>query len=102
MLDRARAHRRLLIVSSFVCIWLVWGSTFLTIRHVIQTIPPVLMCSLRLLAGGALPKAITDRIVTAVNAMPANTATTFNTNDLERVRSAFYLTVSIPQGAIQK
>lgn len=54
MLDRARAHRRLLIVSSFACIWLVWGSTFLTIRHVIHTIPPVLMCSLRLLAGGAL------------------------------------------------
>jgi drug/metabolite transporter (DMT)-like permease len=54
VLDRARAHRRLLIVSSFACIWLVWGSTFLTIRHVIRTIPPVLMCSLRLLAGGAL------------------------------------------------
>ncbi len=54
MLDRARAHRRLLIVSSFACIWLVWGSTFLTIRHVIHTIPPVLMCSLRLLSGGLL------------------------------------------------
>jgi uncharacterized protein (DUF1800 family) len=50
------------------------------------------------LAGGGLPKAITDRFVAAIAAMPNNTAAT----DLERVRSAIYLTVSVPQGAIQK
>lgn len=50
------------------------------------------------LAGGGLPKTITDRIVAAITAMPNNTAAT----DLERVRSAIYLTVSVPQGAIQK
>ena len=55
-------------------------------------------------AGGVLPherttpKATTDRIVQAITAMPA-------TNDatrLERVRSAAYLIVSSPAGAIQK
>ena len=55
-----------------------------------------------MLAGGSLPKAITDRLVAAITAMPASTSATYTTNDLERVRSAFYLTVSIPQGAIQK
>ncbi|MEY2879169.1 MAG: hypothetical protein RLZZ15_1549, partial [Verrucomicrobiota bacterium] len=55
------------------------------------------------LAGGGLPKSIADRIVTAVTAMPNGTGTAFNTaSDIERVRSALYLTVSIPQGAIQK
>jgi uncharacterized protein (DUF1800 family) len=54
------------------------------------------------LAGGALPKAITDRIVTAITAMPGSTSATYTSNDLERVRSAFYLTVTIPQGAVQK
>jgi uncharacterized protein (DUF1800 family) len=50
------------------------------------------------LAAGTLPKATTDRIVQAITAMPA-------TNDatrLERVRSAAYLIVSSPAGAIQK
>jgi uncharacterized protein (DUF1800 family) len=50
------------------------------------------------LAGGALPKSVSDRIVTAITAMPNTTAA----NSLERVRSAIYLTVSVPQGAIQK
>jgi uncharacterized protein (DUF1800 family) len=50
------------------------------------------------LAGGGLPKAISDRIVAAISAMPNNTAS----SDLERVRSAIYLTVAAPQGAIQK
>ncbi len=54
------------------------------------------------LAAGALPKSITDRFVTAITAMPAGTGTTFNGNDVERVRSIVYLTVSVPQGAIQK
>ena len=45
---------RLLVVLSFLCIWFVWGSTFLTIRQVIVSIPPVLMCALRLLSAGLL------------------------------------------------
>jgi uncharacterized protein (DUF1800 family) len=54
------------------------------------------------LAAGALPKAVTDRFVTAISAMPNSTAATYGGTDLERVRSAIYLTVSVPQGAIQK
>ena len=56
-----------------------------------------------LLAAGSLPKAVTDRFVTALTAMPIGTGATFTTaNDIERVRSALYLTISVPQGAIQK
>ena len=56
-----------------------------------------------ILAGGALPKAVTDRFTAAITALPIGIGATFNTaNDIERVRSALYLTVSVPQGAIQK
>ena len=56
-----------------------------------------------ILAAGGLPKSVTDRFVTAITAMPIGTGTAVNTaNDIERVRSALYLTVSVPQGAIQK
>src|SRR5262249_52341435 len=34
-------------------LWLFWGSTFLAIRYAVVGIPPVLMCSLRLLSAGA-------------------------------------------------
>ena len=48
-----------------------------------------------------MPKAASDRIVAAITAMPVGTATN-TANDLERVRSAIYLSVSSPYGAIQK
>ena len=54
MPETAARQGRLLLILSFLCIWFVWGSTFLTIRHVIHTIPPLLMCGIRLLAAGAL------------------------------------------------
>ncbi|HRE08104.1 MAG TPA: DUF1800 family protein [Opitutaceae bacterium] len=50
------------------------------------------------LASGSMPKATTDRIVAAITAMPAAT----DANRLERVRSAIYLTLISPNGAIQK
>ncbi|MBL9203654.1 MAG: DUF1800 family protein, partial [Opitutaceae bacterium] len=50
------------------------------------------------LASGSLPKATTDRIVTAITAMPNAT----DANRLERVRSTVYLTLISPNGAIQK
>lgn len=55
-----------------------------------------------ILAGGALPKAISDRIVSALNSMPNSTTVGTTSNDIERVRSAIYLTVTVPQGAVQK
>ncbi|MCX6952879.1 MAG: DUF1800 family protein [Verrucomicrobia bacterium] len=56
-----------------------------------------------LLAAGGLPKNVTDRLTAAITAMPVGTGATFTTaNDIERVRSALYLTISVPHGAIQK
>jgi drug/metabolite transporter (DMT)-like permease len=56
--DRAVRHERLLVALSFVCIWFIWGSTFLAIRYAIADIPPLLMCGLRLLIAGALLLAV--------------------------------------------
>lgn len=65
--------------------------------------PQTLVDSINLLlAGGAMPKAASDRIVAAVAGMPAGTGATYGANDLERVRSAIYLSVTSPYGAIQK
>ena len=55
-----------------------------------------------ILAAGSLPKATTDRLVAAITALPLGTGTATAAADIERVRSALYLTVTIPQGAIQK
>jgi uncharacterized protein (DUF1800 family) len=55
-----------------------------------------------ILAAGGLPKSIVDRIANAINAMSNSTTAGVTSNDIERVRSALYLTVSVPQGAIQK
>jgi uncharacterized protein (DUF1800 family) len=54
-----------------------------------------------LLAGGTVSKAVSDRMVAAITAMPVGTATN-TANDLERVRSAIYLAITSPHGAIQK
>ena len=48
------------------------------------------------LSGGTMPKSMTDLIVAAITRMPASTS------DLDKVRSALYLTVSSPEGSIQK
>jgi drug/metabolite transporter (DMT)-like permease len=40
------------VLVAFACIWLIWGSTFLGIRIAIQTLPPLLMCAVRLLSAG--------------------------------------------------
>ena len=46
---------RLLLVSAFASVYLIWGSTYLAIRFTIETIPPFLMAAVRfLLAGGIL------------------------------------------------
>lgn len=55
-----------------------------------------------ILAGGALPKNVTDGMVSAINAMPNSTSASYTNNDIERVRSAIYLAAAVSQGAIQK
>lgn len=37
---------------AFACVYLIWGSTFLAIRIAIVTLPPLLMCAVRLLSAG--------------------------------------------------
>jgi uncharacterized protein (DUF1800 family) len=54
-----------------------------------------------LLASGAVPMRDSDRMVAAITAMPAGSATN-TAPDLERVRSAIYLAITNPHGAIQK
>jgi uncharacterized protein (DUF1800 family) len=54
-----------------------------------------------LLASGSVPKRDSDRMVAAITAMPVGTATS-TAADLERVRSAIYLAITNPHGAIQK
>jgi drug/metabolite transporter (DMT)-like permease len=47
------AVKRAPIVAAFSTICIVWGSTFLAIRFAIETIPPLLMASIRFLAAGS-------------------------------------------------
>lgn len=42
------------VLIAFAVIWFVWGSTFLAIHVAIRDMPPLFMCALRLLIGGAI------------------------------------------------
>ncbi len=75
------------------------GARFDAAMLTLANTPAALVDRLALsLASGSLPKATSDRIVQAITAMPA----TSDATRLERVRSAAYLIVSSPAGAIQK
>jgi len=59
--------------------------------------PQTLLDNLKLLlTGGTLSSATNARVLAAINGMPKGTS------DLEKVRSAIYLTVTSPDGAIQR
>jgi len=45
---------KLLVVSAFAALYLIWGSTYLAIRFAIETIPPLLMAGARFLLAGAI------------------------------------------------
>ncbi len=42
------------ITLGLLCLYLVWGSTYLAIRFGVETIPPFIMAAFRFLIGGAL------------------------------------------------
>lgn len=42
------------LLGAFAVLYLVWGSTYLAIRFAIETLPPLLMASVRFLVAGAL------------------------------------------------
>ncbi len=53
MVERLRERGILAkVLVAFACIWFIWGSTFLAIRIAIETLPPLLMCAVRLLSAG--------------------------------------------------
>ena len=43
-----------LVISSYITIYLVWGSTYFFIRQSVLTIPPMWVLAIRWLIGGAL------------------------------------------------
>ena len=43
---------KLLILSAFAALYVIWGSTYLAIRFAIETIPPLLMAGTRFLLAG--------------------------------------------------
>jgi len=45
---------RVKIAAGFLCIYLVWGSTYLAVRLAIETVPPFLMVGLRSLIAGLI------------------------------------------------
>lgn len=45
---------RLLIVLSFLSIYIIWGSTYLAIRYAVETIPPLYTAGLRHLTAGTI------------------------------------------------
>lgn len=54
-MNNARTHAtRGQIIAAFASIYLVWGSTYLAIRYVVETIPPFVMAGTRFLISGLL------------------------------------------------
>jgi drug/metabolite transporter (DMT)-like permease len=47
-------HQSLLIVLSFLAIYVIWGSTYLAIRYAVETIPPLFVAAGRHLVAGAV------------------------------------------------
>jgi drug/metabolite transporter (DMT)-like permease len=47
-----------LLVLALATVWIVWGATFLGIRVMVETIPPLLGSGVRFLVGGALLAAL--------------------------------------------
>ena len=55
MVERLRERGILAkVLVAFASIYLIWGSTFLAIRIAIDTLPPLLMCAVRLLSAGLM------------------------------------------------
>ena len=50
--------RKILVVSAFAALYLIWGSTYLGILFAIQSIPPFLMAGARFLLAGLIMFAI--------------------------------------------
>ncbi|MBN1790535.1 MAG: EamA family transporter [Bacteroidales bacterium] len=47
-----RQHNKLQTFAAFFAIYIVWGTTYLAIKHAVETIPPFLMMGMRSLSAG--------------------------------------------------
>jgi drug/metabolite transporter (DMT)-like permease len=45
---------RFKIISAFIIVYIIWGSTYLAIRYAIATIPPLLMAGMRFFIAGSI------------------------------------------------
>ena len=52
--DAAARSERLRILLAFAAVWIIWGSTYLAIRIVLETLPPFLAAGGRFLTAGAV------------------------------------------------
>ncbi len=43
-----------LVITAFIALYLIWGSTYLGIRYAIETLPPFLMAGIRFIIAGGL------------------------------------------------
>lgn len=50
----AEKRHRLLVIIAFTCVYVLWGSTYLAMRIVVEHIPPYMMGALRFLASGSI------------------------------------------------
>ncbi len=50
--------RKWLVVSAFIAVYVIWGSTYLAIRYVVETMPPFLSAAARFLVAGGIMYAI--------------------------------------------
>ncbi len=48
------SEKRLLILSCFLSIYVIWGSTYLAIRYAVETIPPLYTAGIRHLWPGSI------------------------------------------------
>lgn len=53
-LDPPNVFPRGRVLSAFVAVYIVWGSTYLAIRYAVETIPPFLMVGARFIVSGVI------------------------------------------------
>ena len=51
---RVAGNERVLLLTAFASVYLIWGSTYLAIRYAIDTMPPFLMAGVRFVVAGAI------------------------------------------------
>jgi drug/metabolite transporter (DMT)-like permease len=53
-LTETKHPSKALVIAAFAAVYIIWGSTYLGIKYAIETIPPILMASIRFFVAGSL------------------------------------------------